>query len=81
MYRIADTYSKFNLSFASPEERDRFLGPFRHARSSYIEHQKAIAEVILAEIVLVAEAGTAIVGVLRGRPDKLQSLFVHGDYH
>ena len=27
---IADTYGAFNLSFATPEERKRFLGPFQH---------------------------------------------------
>ena len=78
---IADTYSEFNLSFASPEERDRLLGPFKHARSAEQSHQEAIARVISAAMVLVAEDDGEIVGVLRGRKDRLQSLFVRGDRH
>jgi putative acetyltransferase len=78
---IADTYSEFNLSFASPEERDRLLGPFQHARSSEKAHQDVIARTISAAMVLVAEADGEIVGVLRGRPGRLQSLFVRGDHH
>jgi GNAT superfamily N-acetyltransferase len=78
---IADTYSEFNLSFASAEERDRLLGPFKHARSAEQSHQEAIARVISADMVLVAEENGEIVGVLRGRKDRLQSLFVRGDHH
>jgi GNAT superfamily N-acetyltransferase len=78
---IADTFSAFNLSFAPPEERDRLLGPFQHARSAEKAHQEAIARVISASMVLVAEEDGEIVGVLRGRKDRLQSLFVHGDHH
>ena len=78
---IADTYSEFNLSTASPEERDRLLGPFKHARSAEQSHQEAIARVLSADMVLVAEEDGEIVGVLRGRTDRLQSLFVRGDHH
>jgi GNAT superfamily N-acetyltransferase len=78
---IADTFGEFNLSYASPEDRDRLLGPFRHARSTERSHREAIAEVIRADMVFVAEDGEEIVGVLRGRPDKLQSLFVRKDHH
>lgn len=78
---IADTYSKFNLSFAPPEERPLFLGPFKHARSHEESHRAAIAQVIRAAMVFVAEDAGEIVGVLRGRKDKLQSLFVREDYH
>lgn len=78
---IADTFGEFNLSFASPEERDRLLGPFQHARSAEKSHQDAIARVISAAMVLVAEDDGEIVGVLRGRKDRLQSLFVRGDHH
>jgi GNAT superfamily N-acetyltransferase len=78
---IADTYSEFNLAFASPEERDRLLGPFQHARSTDKAHQDAIARILSAALVLVAEADGEIVGVLRGRPGRLQSLFVRGDHH
>jgi GNAT superfamily N-acetyltransferase len=78
---IADTYCEFNLSFASPEERDRLLGPFKHARSAEQSHQEAIARVIRADMMLVAEEDGEIVGVLRGRKQRLQSLFVRGDHH
>jgi GNAT superfamily N-acetyltransferase len=78
---IADTYSEFNLSFASPEERDRLLGPFKHARSAERSHQEAIARILSAAMMLVAEDDSEIVGVLRGRKERLQSLFVRGDHH
>ncbi|MGD9047340.1 MAG: GNAT family N-acetyltransferase [Anaerolineae bacterium] len=78
---IADTYSEFNLATTSAGERDRLLGPFKHARSAEQAHQAAIARVIRADMVLVAEETGEIVGVLRGRKDRLQSLFVRGDYH
>lgn len=78
---IADTYSKYNLSFVSAEELGLFLGPFRHAGSPNETHQKAIAEVIRSEIVFVAEVDGEIVGVLRGRIDRIASLFVRGDHH
>ncbi|MBN1148333.1 MAG: GNAT family N-acetyltransferase [Anaerolineales bacterium] len=78
---IADTYSKFNLSFAPPDELGLFLGPFRHARSQEKSHQEAIAQVIRSAMVFVAEDNGEIVGVLRGRKDRLASLFVRGDHH
>ena len=78
---IADTYSKFNLTFARPEERNAFLGPFQHAYSAEQSHNDEIARVIRASMVFVAECDREIVGVLRGRKDKLQSLFVRGDMH
>ncbi len=78
---IADTYSAYNLDFLSPEELGPFLGPFQHARSPDTAHQKAIADVIRSEIVLVAEVEGEIVGVLRGRRERLASLFVKGDHH
>lgn len=78
---IADTYGEFNLSFASPEEKGKLLGPFRHAHSTDPVHQAAIAHVIRAPIVLVAEEDGAIVGVLRGRKERLASLFVRGTCH
>jgi GNAT superfamily N-acetyltransferase len=78
---IADTYSAFNLSFAPPAERGAFLGPFQHARSSEKAHQEAIARAIRSEVVLVAEVEGEIVGVLRGRRERLASLFVRGDHH
>ena len=84
---IADTYSEFNLSFASPKERALLLGPFQYARSPEKAHREAIAQVIRAPMVLIAADDGEIVGVLRGgRKDKrqrtvLQSLFVKGDHH
>jgi GNAT superfamily N-acetyltransferase len=78
---IADTFGKFNLSHVSAEERDQFLGPFRHARSVAPSHQKDIAAAISAQWVFVAEDDGEIVGVLRGKPGKLQSLFVREDHH
>jgi putative acetyltransferase len=76
---IADTFSEFNLAYASPAERDLLLGPFRFARSQEPYHRKAISEAIRAEMVFLAQDGAELVGVLRGRPDKLQSLFVRAD--
>ena len=78
---IADTYGEFNLSFASPEERALLLGPFHHARSPEKAHQEAIARVVRSEMVFVAEEEGEIVGVLRGRKERLASLFVRGDHH
>ena len=78
---IADTYSAFNLAFLSPEERGPFLGPFRHARSPDHSHQEAIARVTRAAMVFVADDNGEVVGVLRGRTERLQSLFVRGDHH
>lgn len=78
---IAETYSKFNLSFATSEELGKLLGPFRHAWSAEPAHRAAIAEVIRAPWVFVAEEDGEIVGVLRGRKERLASLFVRGDRH
>jgi GNAT superfamily N-acetyltransferase len=78
---IADTFSEFNLSFASPEERQLLLGPFCYARSREPAHREAIARVVQAAMVFVAEENGDIIGVLRGKADRLQSLFVRGDYH
>lgn len=78
---IADTYSKFNLSFVPPGELGLFLGPFRHARSAEAAHREAIARMIRSPMVFVAEHDGEIVGVLRGRKDRLASLFVRADHH
>ena len=82
---IADTYSEFSLSFASPEDQALMLGPFRHARSSDGAHQAAIAEILQSPVILVAETDARIedqiVGVLRGRKERLASLFVRKDHH
>jgi predicted N-acetyltransferase YhbS len=75
---IADTFRRFNLSHAPPTERQRLLGPFRHAHSEDVEHQRNIAVTIRAPLVLVAEDEETrmLVGVLRGSPERLHSLFV-----
>jgi GNAT superfamily N-acetyltransferase len=78
---IADTYGEYNLTFAPPEERGPFLGPFQHARSPDPAHREAIARTIRSEVVFVAEEEGEIVGVLRGRRERLGSLFVRGDHH
>lgn len=78
---IADTYSHYNLSFLPADARARFLGPFQHARSPDPAHQEAIAAVIHSEMVYVAEADGQVVGVLRGRRERLASLFVRADHH
>lgn len=78
---IADTYGEFNLAFASPAERALLLGPFQHAYSAEEAHQKAIARVLCSPIAFVAEEDGEVVGVLRGRKERLGSLFVRGDRH
>ena len=78
---IADTYAHFNLSDLPPSERGPALGPFLYARSPDKAHQAAIVEVIRAPIVYVADEEGDIVGVLRGRKERLASLFVRGDRH
>ena len=78
---IADTFGAYNLSFAPPEERSLFLGPFKYARSADKSHHAAIARVIRAEMVFVAEEAGEIIGVLRGSKHRLRSLFVRGDHH
>ena len=78
---IADTYSKFNLSFVPPGQRSLFLGPFHHARSNQEPHKEVIARTIRAVMVFVAEDEGEIVGVLRGSTGRLHSLFVASAYH
>jgi GNAT superfamily N-acetyltransferase len=78
---IAETYRKFNLDFASPEDQRKLLGPFLHAGSSDPVHQESITRVLRAEMIFVADDGGQIVGVLRCRPGRLQSLFVREDHH
>jgi GNAT superfamily N-acetyltransferase len=78
---IEKTYGEFNLSFASPENRLRMLGPFRHAWSDESVHQEAIAAILESPIFLVAEARGEIAGILRGRKERLASLFVRKEFH
>jgi len=78
---IAETYRKYNLDFAGPAEQGKLLGPFRHAGSSDSAHQEAITRVLRTEMIFVAEDKGEIVGVLRCKPGRLQSLFVREDHH
>lgn len=78
---IADTYSTYNLDFLPVEAQAPFLGPFRHAHSSNTVHQEVIARAIDSEMVFIAETNGEIAGVLRGRKERLASLFVAGDHH
>jgi GNAT superfamily N-acetyltransferase len=80
---IADTFRRFNLSYASPADQEKLLGPFRHAHSKDEGHQRGIAATIRAPLVLVAEdeEDGAVVGVLRGGPGRLHSLFVREACH
>ncbi|MBN1669124.1 MAG: GNAT family N-acetyltransferase [Anaerolineales bacterium] len=77
---IADTYSEFNLAFASPQEHDLMLGPFRHAHSTDEAHRDAIRQILQSPLFFVAEQDGQIAGVLRGRRERLASLFVHKDH-
>jgi hypothetical protein len=52
---IAETYRQYNLDFASPEEQQKLLGPFRFAGSAKPSHRDEIARVLRAEMVFVAE--------------------------
>ena len=76
---IADTYSRFNLGWAAPDESAKLLGPFQHAGSVDPAHREAIAQVLRAPMAYVAVGGGEIAGVLRGRPGRLASLFVRAD--
>lgn len=78
---IRDTYSEFNLSFLPPKDQARFLGPFQFAGRTSPDHIEAIRNVIRSEMVYVAEDQGLIVGVLRGRMDRLGSLFVVKSHH
>jgi len=76
---IAHTYRECNLMELSSEDQHKSLGPFAYARSDEPAHQEEIVRVLRTEMILVAEDAGDVVGVLRGRWDRLQSLFVRGD--
>ncbi len=78
---IAETYRKFNLDFATPEEQQKLLGPFYYAWSADPSHRDAITHILRTEMIFVAEDKGQVVGVLRCRPGRLQSLFVSEDHH
>ena len=77
---IADTYTHFNLSHIPSDNLDLYLGPFACAYSTDKVHMLAIADAIRSDITLVAQIDSLIAGVLRGKPDKVQSLFVKDTY-
>ncbi|MBN1857951.1 GNAT family N-acetyltransferase [Candidatus Bipolaricaulota bacterium] len=78
---IADTFRAYNLAHLNRVGQLEMLGPFRHAKSRDAVHEEAIREAIRSEIVLVAEQARGVIGVLRGRPTQLGSLFVRGEDH
>jgi len=78
---IASTYASFNLDHLSENETDSMLGPFARASSTDPGDRREIAAVIEAEVVLVAADDGEIIGVLRGRPGRLHSLFVSETHH
>ena len=78
---IKNTYSQFNLNYLPMKECPPFLGPFQHADNPTPEQLQAIQDMIWSEVVLVAERAGKIAGVLRGRINRLGSLFVGSDFH
>ena len=78
---IAETYREFNLAFAAPEKIDKYLGPFCHAWSDDVEHKQAIIQVLESPTFIITEIDGRIAGILRGRKERLASLFVHKHFH
>jgi GNAT superfamily N-acetyltransferase len=78
---IKNTYSEYNLDFLKPGELPAYLGPFAYAGDGIPAHQQAIHMMIQSKFVYLAEVDGIIVGVLRGRLDRLGSLFVDRKYH
>jgi len=78
---ISDTYRKYNLAHIDDSEIKEYLGGFHYCRSSDEKHRETIARLISAPVVFVAESCGRIAGILRGRPGRLHSLFVHEDFH
>jgi GNAT superfamily N-acetyltransferase len=78
---IAETYRKFNLDFATPDEQEILLGPFRYAGSRNPLLQEDITRTLRTAMIFVAEYDSQIVGVVRCKPGRLQSLFVRQDHH
>jgi len=78
---IADVYSRYNLDFLAEPEREPFLGPFSYAGSTDAGHREALRRTIWSPTLLVADRDGSVVGVLRGRPERLASLFVHSAHH
>ena len=79
---IAQTYRDYNLAFVAPDQLPDYLGPFAFAESNEKEHKKAIAQIIRAPMVFVTENSQgAVTGIIRGRNERLMSLFVRGELH
>lgn len=78
---IKNAYSKYNLDYLKPDDLPAFLGPFFYAGDGIPAHQQAIHSMIRSQFVYLAEVEGRIAGVLRGRMDRLGSLFVDGAYH
>lgn len=78
---IKNTYSEFNLSFLAQEKQVPFLGPFQFAGSTDPSHIQDLDRVIKSEFVFLAEDQGQIAGILRGRMDRLASLFVVKTHH
>lgn len=78
---IKDTYSRFNLDFVRPEELPAYLGAFAYAGDLDPARQRAIRDLIHSQFVYLAEMEGKIAGVLRGRMDRLGSLFVAQEFH
>ena len=78
---IKNTYSEFNLDFLKPDQLPAYLGPFACADSPSPEEIIALDQVIRSEIVLLVDDSSRIVGVLRGRMERLGSLFVAKTHH
>lgn len=78
---IKNTYGDFNLDFLPPEERTPFLGPFAYAGDGNPDHLQTIGNMIRSQFVYLAEVEDTIAGVLRGRMDRLGSLFVAQEFH
>ena len=78
---IKETYGDFNLGYLSPDERAPFLGPFYYAGDGDPAHQQLIGEMIRSQFVYLAEVEGTIAGILRGRMNRLGSLFVAKAFH
>ena len=78
---IKKTYSEFDLDFLEKEQLPAYLGPFAFAGDGNPGHQQALQAVIWSQFVYLAEINGTIAGVLRGRMDRLGSLFVAWEHH
>jgi GNAT superfamily N-acetyltransferase len=75
---IFTTFKKFNSHDGSPAAVKKYLSLFDRKLNSTEELEKRFAR---SPIAYVAIDGKKIVGVMRGRPDRLVNLFVNGSRH